>query len=54
VLDIRIRAGLELALQHAVPRDRFERELAHELPRRAGHHRDHVVPQLLEAADHFD
>ena len=54
VLDVRIRAGLELARQHAVPRDRLERELADELPRRARHDRDDVVPQLLEAAHDLD
>ncbi len=54
VLDVGIRAGLELALQHAMPRDRLEGELADELPRRARHDRDHVVPKLLEAAHHFD
>ena len=31
VLDIGVRAGLELAREHAVPGDRFERELADEL-----------------------
>ncbi len=46
--------GLELARQHAMPRDRFEGELADELARGTRHDGDHVVPLLLEAAHDLD
>ena len=54
VLDVGVRAGLELALQHPMPGDRLESELADEPAGRARHDGDDVVSLLLQAAHDFD
>ena len=54
MLDVRVRARLELTGEHTVPGDRLEGQLANEFPGRPRHHRHNVVPLLLQAAHDLD
>ena len=54
VLDIGIRAARELIRDHRPSRNRFERQLAHEPPRRAGHDRSDLVAAFLQPPRDFD
>ena len=54
VLDVGVGAARELVGDHRPPRDRLERHLADELPRRPRHDRDDVVTALLQPARDLD
>ena len=53
VADLALVVEIEQLGEHAVPRERADRQRGDELLRRPGHHRTHRDSALAQAADEF-